>query len=183
VLALKVPEAAPAATVMDAGTVRAALVLVRVTKDPPAGAAWFSVTVQVLDAFGPRLAGAQLSEVGVTGATRLIVALADTAFNLAVIVPLWLLLTAAVVALKIPELAPAATVIEAGTVRAALVLVRATKAPPARAAWLSVTVQVLEAFGPKLVGAQLSEVGVAGAIRLMVEFAETPFNTAVIVTV
>ena len=88
VVALNVAELAPAATVTDAGTVSAAFVLDKLTEEPPVGAAWFRVTVQVLEAFGPKLAGAQLSEVGVAGATRLIVALAETLFNEAVMVAL-----------------------------------------------------------------------------------------------
>jgi hypothetical protein len=47
VVALKVADEAPAATVTDVGTVRVELVLVRVTMAPPVGAACVSVTVQV----------------------------------------------------------------------------------------------------------------------------------------
>lgn len=83
---------------------------------------------------GPRLAGAQLSEVGVTGGTKLIVVLAETLFKVAVTVALWLLLTVPVVALNVPEVAFAATVREAGTVRTILVLVRLTNAAVAGAA-------------------------------------------------
>ena len=56
-VALNVAVAAPAATVTDAGTVSEALLLARVTADPPAGAVCDSVTVQVLTALWPRLAG------------------------------------------------------------------------------------------------------------------------------
>jgi hypothetical protein len=75
VVALKVAEVAAAATVTDAGAVRVALVLVRVTAAPPVGAAWVRVTVQVLEAFGPRLVGLQASDETST-ATKLTVALA-----------------------------------------------------------------------------------------------------------
>jgi hypothetical protein len=51
VVALKVAVVADARTVTDAGTLRFALFLVNVTLAPPAGAALFSVTVQVLDEF------------------------------------------------------------------------------------------------------------------------------------
>jgi hypothetical protein len=47
VVALKVADEAPAATVTDVGMLRAELVLVKVTMEPPVGAAWLSVTVQV----------------------------------------------------------------------------------------------------------------------------------------
>jgi len=76
VVALKVADMAVAATVTDAGTVSVALVLVRVTIAPPVGAAWVKVTMQVLEAFGPRLVGLQASEETST-ATRLMVALAE----------------------------------------------------------------------------------------------------------
>jgi hypothetical protein len=68
-----------------------------------------------------------------------------------------LLPMATVVALKVADMAAAATVTEAGTVSVALVLVRATAAPPVGAGWVRVTVQVLEALGPRLVGLQASE--------------------------
>jgi hypothetical protein len=76
-VAVKVAEVAVAATVTAAGTVRVALVLVRVTAAPPVGAAWVRVTVQVLDELGPRLVGLQTSEETSTGAARLIVTLAE----------------------------------------------------------------------------------------------------------
>ena len=82
-----------------------------------------------------------------------------------------MLATAAVVALKVAEVAAAATVTEAGTVRVALVLVRATAAPPVGAAWVRVTVQALEEFDPRLVGLQTSE-ETSTATRLTVAVAE-----------
>ena len=77
VVALKVAEVAAAATVTDAGTVSVALLLDRVTLAAPVGAGWVSVTVQVLEAFGPRLAGLQDNDDIKTGATRLTIALAE----------------------------------------------------------------------------------------------------------
>ncbi len=75
---------------------------------------------------------------------------------------------AAVVAVKFAVVAPAATITDAGTVSVALVLVRVTMAPPVGAGWVRVTVQALEALGPRLVGLQASEKTSTGAIRLMV---------------
>jgi hypothetical protein len=74
---VKVADVVPAATVTDAGTVRAKLVLLRVTVAPPVGAAWFIVTVQVVEERGPRLRELQVSDETSTGATRLMVALAE----------------------------------------------------------------------------------------------------------
>jgi hypothetical protein len=86
-----------------------------------------------------------------------------------------LLLTAAVVALKVAEVAAAATVTDAGTVRVALVLVRVTVAPPpVGAGWVRVTVQVLEELGPRLVGVQASEETSAGETKLMVAVTGSP---------
>ena len=76
VVALKVAVMAAAATVTEAGTVRVALVLVRVTRAPPVGAALVKVTVQVLEELGPRLVGLQASEETST-AVRVTVALAE----------------------------------------------------------------------------------------------------------
>jgi hypothetical protein len=90
--------------------------------------------VQALDAFGPRLLGVQLREVGVVSATKLIVVLAETPFSVAVRVALWLVLSAAVVATKVAVVEPAVTATEAGTVRPLAVLVRVTVTPPAGAA-------------------------------------------------
>ena len=77
-----------------------------------------------------------------------------------------------VVALKVAEVAAAATVTEAGTVRVLLVLLRVTEAPPVGAGWVRVTVQVLEELGPRLVGVQASEETSTGATRLMPALAE-----------
>jgi len=76
------------------------------------------------------------------------------------------------VALKLADVAAAGTVTETGTVRVALVLDTVTVAPPAGAALVSVTVQVLEELGPRLVGLQASAETRTEATRLMVALAE-----------
>ena len=55
-----------------------------------------------------------------------------------------------------------------------MLLDRVTFAPPAGAALVRVTVQVLEEFGPTLVGAHVSEETSVDAARLMVVLAELP---------
>jgi hypothetical protein len=77
VVALNVAAVAAAATVTDVGTVSVPFVFVNVTTAPPVGAACVRVTVQVLEAFGPKLVGLHPSDDTNTGATRLIVALAE----------------------------------------------------------------------------------------------------------
>jgi hypothetical protein len=178
---LKLAAVADVATVTDAGTLRVELVLDRVTAAPPVGAASLKVTVQVVEELRPRLAGLQASEETRTGAIRLTVVLAELLLYAAVMVALWSLLIAAVVELKLTEVADAATVTDAGTVRVELVLDRVTTAPPVAAALLKVTAQVPEELRPRLVGLQASEETRTGAIRLMVALAELPLYAAVIV--
>ena len=80
----------------------------------------------------------------------------------------------AVVALKVADVAAAATVTEAGTVKLELVLVSVTLAPPVGADWVKVTVQVVEELGPRLVGLQAKEETRTGATRLTLVFEELP---------
>ena len=87
-VALNVAVVAPGATVADAGTVSEALLLARVTLDPPVGAVCVSVTVHVLTALCPRLVGLQATPETSTGANRLIVAVWELLPRLAVTVAL-----------------------------------------------------------------------------------------------
>ena len=77
VVALKVALVAEEGTVTEPGTVRVLLELVSVTSAPPAGAALFNVTVHVVDAFAPTLAGLQLSDETIATVTRLTRVFAD----------------------------------------------------------------------------------------------------------
>ncbi len=169
---LNVPAATPAATVIDAGTVNTAFVFVSVTSAPPAGATFVNVTVHVLDPFGPKLLGLHPTDDTKTGATKFTVVFLELLLYVAVIVALESLLTVVVETLNVPVATPAATVMEAGTVKTALVLVSVTKAPPAGAALVNVTVHVLDPFGPKLVGLHESDETTTGATKLTAVFAE-----------
>jgi hypothetical protein len=73
-VALKVAVVANHPTFTDAGTVSEVLLLASVTVDPPRGAIWVSVTVQVPTALWPRLVGLQVRVETRTGASRLMVA-------------------------------------------------------------------------------------------------------------
>jgi len=85
VVAVKLAEVA--VTVTEAGMVRFELTeaepvgpelpFVSVTTAPPTGGALVKVTVQVVEAFGPRLVGLQASEETSTEAVRLTLALAE----------------------------------------------------------------------------------------------------------
>jgi len=85
-----------------------------------------------------------------------------------------LLAMATVVALKLTQVAAAATVTDAGTVSVEFVLVRVTIAPLVGAGWVRVTVQVLEALDPRVVGLQTNEEASTGAASVMVALAEAP---------
>jgi hypothetical protein len=89
-----------------------------------------------------------------------------------VTVALELLAMAPVVTLKVADVAAAATVTEAGTVKVALEFARVTLAPPAGAAWVRVTVQVLEELAPMLEGLQLRDETSTDAARFTVVLAE-----------
>ena len=85
-VALKVAVVAPAATVTDAGTVSEALLLARATLEPPVGAVWDRVTVQVLTALCPRLAGPHATPETSTGASKLTLVVCELAPRAAVTV-------------------------------------------------------------------------------------------------
>jgi hypothetical protein len=172
VLALKEVAVKAAGTVTDDGAVRAELVLVRVITPPPAGAGCDRLIVQVLAELGPRLVGLHTREDSRTEVVRLRVVFAALPLYVAVMVALELPPRAAVVAVKLAELAAAAIVTEAGTVSKELVLAKVRTAPPAGAGWDKATVQVVEAFGPRLVGLQDREETSAKAARVTVVLAE-----------
>ena len=91
---------------------------------------------------------------------------------MAVIVVVELLLMAAVVTVKVADVAAAATVTDAGTVNVALEFARVTLAPPVGAAWVKVTVQVLAELAPILAGLQASDETSTDVARLTVVLAE-----------
>ena len=87
-VAVKVAVVDPDATVTEAGTVSAVLLLESVILDPPAGAVWVSVAVQVLTPLCPKLAGLHATPDSSTGAVRLIMAVCELLPRVAVIVAL-----------------------------------------------------------------------------------------------
>jgi hypothetical protein len=181
-VALKVAVLAPTGTVTEAGTVSEALLLASVTLDPPVGAACVSVTVQVLAARWPRLVGLHDTVETRTGASRLMVVVFELLPRVAVTVALWLLaIEAAAVALKLAVVAPAATAADAGMVSEELLLANVTLEPPAGAVWVSVTMHVLGALCPRLVGLQARVDTRTGARRLIVAVCELLPRVAVTV--
>lgn len=79
---------------------------------------------------------------------------------------------AAVVTVKVAEVAFAGTAVDAGTVNVALVFDKMTVTPPAGAALVRATVQLLDELGPRMVGLQEMEETETEATRLMVVLAE-----------
>src|ERR1019366_5268659 len=142
-VAVKELVVAAAATVTLAGTVRLALLLVKAITAPPVGAGPLKVALQALVPGPVKEAGLQMRLVKVTGAFRVIVALA--------LPPLAAAVTAAVespamvpaVAANVAVVAPALAVIEDGAVSNGLPEERVTERPPDGAGALRVTVQVL----------------------------------------
>src|ERR1035437_6028326 len=86
-------------------------------------------------------------------------------------------------AVNAPVVAAAATVTPAGTVRLALLLVKAMVAPPVGAGPLKEKAQALVPGPVKAVGAHARLVRVTGAFRVMVELALPPLAAAVTVAV
>ena len=77
VVTVNVAVVAVAAPATDAGTVRVALLFVRLTLAPPAGAGWVRVTVHVPDELCPRLLGLHDRLDSCAEATRVTVVLAE----------------------------------------------------------------------------------------------------------
>ena len=79
---------APAATVTELATGSNVLLLESATDDPPVGAVFERVTVQVVAAPGFKLVGLHVKDETRTGATKLTVAVFDWLFSVAVRVAL-----------------------------------------------------------------------------------------------
>jgi hypothetical protein len=155
--AVKLAVEAPAVTVTEAGVVTRALLSERAMTIPPKGAGPFSATVHAVDEAETSEVGVQVSELGVSVSVKLIEEVFVLPFNAAVTIAVWAVEMVPAVALNVPVVAPAAIDSEAGTVRIALSSDRATTLPPAGAALLNVTVQVLARPETRPVGVQSSD--------------------------
>ena len=82
------------------------------------------------------------------------------------------------VTVNVAEVAPAATATDAGVVSSEL-LSDSVTVVLAVAALLNVTVQVLAALEPRVVGVHASEESVTAAAKVMVAVFETPLSVAV----
>lgn len=178
---LNVPPAAPATIVTDAGAARpGAALLVNVTTAPPARAGTERLMVQIVLWLDNSVVSVQVSPVTPGRGMRATSAAAWVPFNVAVSVAVRLAATAAVEMVNVAVVARAATATDVGAVNvAAWVLVNVTVAPPARAAFESVTVQVVLEFGDKVVSTQASALTVGGVTSDSVAVAVVPFSAAV----
>jgi hypothetical protein len=176
---VKAADVEPAATVTEAGVASWELLSESETEEPPAGAAAVRVTIQLPVALGARMVGLQASEERAADASRFTVAVFETPLIVAVTVAAWLLVTAPAVTVNVADVEPDATVTEAGVVSPLLLSESETEEPPAGAAALSVTVQVLVAPEARLVGLQASEERTTGASKSSVALRETPFSVVV----
>jgi hypothetical protein len=164
--------------------VKAAALSVRVTVAPPLGAAFDSVTVQVVLAFENNVAAAHCRALTVTGATSEMVADCDTPLSVAVIVAVWSVENEPALAVKFALVPLAGIATEAGVVNAAALSARVTVTPPAGAACDNVTVQVVLALGAKLAAAHCSaEIEFVAGTNDSDSEAEEVLSVAVIVAV
>jgi len=144
-----------AATVTELGTVSAERpVLLNVTRAPPDPAAFDKVTVQEELAFAPKVVELHCKEERTAAVTRLMFAVWNMPPNEPVTVPLWSPLNTPVVIVNDAVVAFACTVTDCGTVTEVDVKLVASgiHAPPWGATAVKVTVHVLLAFEPKVVG-------------------------------
>ena len=156
----------PLPIVTPFGTVRFELLLLSATALQPTEGP-VRVMVQVLVPPGDSVVGVQLTDAGARAVPTLIVKLADPPFRLAVIVADWLPDKVPVVAVNVAELLFAGTVTDPGTMRTELVLVMVTLALVG-AAFVSVIVQVVFAFAPRLAAPHCREETVGRVARLIV---------------
>jgi len=179
---VKVPVLEPAAIVVVPGTVATLGVPdCRVTVRPPAGAGSLIMIVPVDVAPPTTVLGLRTRPVAPAGVITSD-AVCVPPFAEAVIVAEVLEVTPVVVTVKVPVVAPAATVVVAGTVAAPALDPRLTVKPPVGAAEPIVTVPAEVAPPTTVVG--LSERPVTcGAVTVKVAVFEAPLAVAVIVTV
>jgi len=180
-VAEKVAEVAPAATVTEAGTVNMPLLSDKETTAPPVGAALLRVTVQVAEALEVSEAGLQVRPEGTAFVTKPMEKVTEEPDRVAVMMAVLSAVMVEAVAEKVAEVAPAATVTEAGTVSAALLSDRVTAAPPVGAALLRVTVQVAEVLDVSEAGLQVRPEGTAFVSRLNEKVAVEPEREAVMI--
>lgn len=115
------------------------------------------------------------------GAVTLTATLLDAPFRMAVILTHCVEETVPAVAVKFAVVLFACTVTEVGTGRAELLLDSPTTLPPAGAGWLSVTLQLVLAPEPTVVGLHIRFETTAGSTKVNIVVCRVPFRAAVTV--
>ncbi len=179
-MAVKFADVAPDATVTDAGTVNAAALLDNVTAMPPVTAACDSVTVHADVPLEFRLVGLQDSWLTVVDASSEIDAVLELPLYEAVTTAVCVAVNVPAVAVKFADVAPDATVTDAGTVNAVSLLDSVTAAPPVPAACVRVTVHVEVPPVPRLAGLQDTWLTAVAARSDTYAVCELPFKVPVI---
>ena len=159
----KVPEAAPAATLTDTGTLSAELLSESEISAPPAGAAPESVTLQTAAAPGARAVGLQDNDESVALAASATAAVIVLPGTVAVIVAVWFDEKLPALTVKTAAETPPGTVTVPGTDRTALLSDSETGIPPDGAAIDTATVQLADAPGPSVAGEHAREESTAWA--------------------
>ena len=168
----------PPGTVTEDGVFSRLLPSAMNASTPAAGADCGSVRVQVLVAREGRVCGVH-ERLYVAGAITVIETVRERPPKDAVMVAVWSEVTAPAAAEKLPEVIPAARVMEVGTLTALLLLESGTALPDAGAALVRTTVQVLDAPGPRLEGVQFRDERAGAATRERGAVREMPAKEAV----
>lgn len=172
---VKLAVVAPPGTVTTPGTPRAAVLLDSITAAPPDPAEFESVTTQVETPPEARVVGAHASDIKAGGAESSVKdCVWELPFTDAVTAAVWLVEMVPAAAVKFADAAPDATVTEAGTVSAALLLERATVTPAAPAACDSVTAHTDVPPELRLVGAHDTKLTKTGATSEIEAVCELP---------
>jgi hypothetical protein len=181
---INVTEVAPAGTVVVDGTVATdGLLLVRVTINPPVGAAPEIVTVPVDEAGCATVAGLSVRLESVGGFTVRVALCVPPPASVAEMLEVVLAPTGLLDTVNVVELLPAGTVTELTdrVSTAVFPFATLTTTPPVGAVLFSLTVAVVVAPPIRLAGASVTE-EIAGGLIVKVAFAD-PFNVAVIVSI
>ena len=168
-----------AGAVTDSGTVRAGPDTLNAATKPPAGAALDKETVQVVDAAETTVEGEQMREDTSTGATRVSVALAELPFNDAVSWAVEFAVMAARVAVNVALVWLAGINRDAGTLTEALLLDSVTDPPPAGAARVRLTEQLVDAPEETMDGEQVTALTRGSGVTVIVDVPAAPPAEAV----
>jgi hypothetical protein len=182
VVTANVADVAPAATVTEAGTAAVAgAALCRVTVHPAVGAGLPRVTVPVAET-PPTTIDGEIESAAATGALIVSTAFREVPPAVAVIVADVLAATGVEPIWNVAELAPDGTVIDAGTLAAALLLCNWTTVPAVGAGLVSVIVPVDDAPPYKEDGDTVRSM-TAGGVTVSVAAFVTPSVPAIVMRV